>query len=371
MKFQAPKKDLIHALERAAAVANPRATMPILVNALLVTNGDKLMVSALDLTMSVSSTVQLAAAPDSVSVCVPAKAFLDRVRALDGDAVIVTVDGDTVSVRSTSAPRKYNVRSVPGDEFPALPGPSNTSPVHEVDSSTLSMLFDSTKEVISEEDDRVALNAMQLAFGATSITVATTDGHRLAEAVVTVDATSDIGTVLIQLKSLQQVTKFCKGGSRKLRVSVNGSNLIFEDGSAVVTVKLADAQFPPIHEVIPKKQTFDISVDRAAFLAAIKAALLSANDDSAVTISVTNGEIQIESGDAELGECIDTLACVQGKNRFVKFGICGKYLIDTLNAFVCERVKLDIAGELEPLTIIDEKPSEAFKLLHVIMPMRI
>jgi DNA polymerase-3 subunit beta len=153
-----------------------------------------------------------------------------------------------------------------------------------------------------------------------------------------------------------------------LSVATAGGNAFFRQADVLLSIKLADEQFPPYNKVIPKMLQRRIVVSRLLLADALKRLSLVANDKSgAVRFGVEPGTLKITSENPEVGEGSEELD-VDFAGEPVEVGFNVRYVMDALSAITEDEVAIELGGALDPGVI---KPVGPTDFIGVIMPMRI
>src|SRR5437588_3829830 len=119
MEVTLPKADLLGELSVSQAVADRRSTVPILTNFLLETNGNRLLITATDLELSLRTSCP-AKVKTQGSCTIPARKFYEFVRLLqDGDVTIKLLDNNWVQIKSGRSNTK--MVGMARDSYPSLP----------------------------------------------------------------------------------------------------------------------------------------------------------------------------------------------------------------------------------------------------------
>jgi DNA polymerase III subunit beta len=354
-------KELLTALVHAKDASDPRSVMPILGCVLLTSDGE---LSATTLYRSVRARTGATPAADGGTV-VNVKDLLDRVRNLPGPEVRVRITGTVAELSSPGSARRFRLHTVSPDEFPAVPVLNGTSSRWTLESDVLRELIECTAFAVSTDETRLHLNSALLEIGGCKICMVSTDGHRLAFREIVGEAFVGSASVLIPLGSLQQIRKVLpKTGT--VEIAIDGGNLFVVAEGVTFSAKLADVQFPPYDQVIPKQTEHTVRIDRNALLSAVQAVAVSANDAGAITLSFKGCSVQLSAESASTGDAGDTVELLDGDVSNTKLGICAAYLIGQLSAFQDETIELSFSGELDPIIV---RQSES--AMGVIMPLRL
>ena len=111
-----------------------------------------------------------------------------------------------------------------------------------------------------------------------------------------------------------------------------------------------------------------MKVNREALLSSLKrVSLLSNQKSKGVTLSLTNGKLEITSNNPDLGDAKEELE-VDYSGTGLKIGFNAKYMMDVLGSINDENIKIDLKDQLSPGVM---RPSADKDYTCVIMPMRI
>ena len=118
MKISIAKEELIRGLQSVQNVVNPRTTLPVLSNVLLVAEEGKLVLTATDLDVTVSCTVQ-ADIEEPGKVTLPAKKVFGIVRELSTPEIELVVDEKNVCSLHAGA-SFFKIVGLSANEFPPI-----------------------------------------------------------------------------------------------------------------------------------------------------------------------------------------------------------------------------------------------------------
>ncbi len=372
------KKELLRVLARCQGVADKKSTMPVLGNVLLETGDAGLRLSATDLVLAVTGTLE-ADIKKPGSIAVGAKDVFERVRMMpDGQIALEADDNSTLVIRAMTSARRYTIHGVPGEEFPALPHASEGEWI-EVEAAVLSRLIATTYFSISTDETRLHLSSALFELEDNRLRMVTTDGHRLSKMEIRAPQVAGEASMLIPLKGILELRRLCDeavsdakdDGSPKIRLLKSGPNVHAELAGFRFSVKLVDAQFPPYQQVIPAQSESAVRAPRQALSDALKAVSLAASDRTGgVKVTLASGALRVESESPEAGEGFDEIA-VDYDGPGLTMGLNAKYFLDVLSAVTDDEVVLGMSGELDPAVIRPGGEASDRDYLAVVMPMRI
>lgn len=374
------RKDLFRVLTRCQAVADKKSTMPVLGNVLVEASEQQtLRLAATDLYLAVSGTVP-AEVERPGSIALGARDLLERVRMMpEGQVSISTTDGANTTIRALGSARRYTVHGIPGEEFPALPQPDDSSRPFQIPVDLLGKLIQATQFSISPDETRQHLNSALFELDGPRARMVTTDGHRLSKIEARVDGQSVSAAMLIPLKGVAELRRLCDEArsdaktdeDQLLTLQQSGPNVFFHVAGFQFSVKLVDAQFPPYQQVIPEVSERIVRAPRLPMADALRAVSVAASDRTGgVKITLSSGAMRFESESPESGDGFDELV-VDYDGPELTVGFNAKYFLDVLTAMDEEEVLLGLSGELDPAVLRPADEAQRTSYVAVVMPMRI
>lgn len=383
MRFAVQKKDLLRVLSRCQGVADRKSTTPMLGNVLITSHGSgEVRVAATDLYLAVSGTMTAEVERPGM-VAVGARELFERIRMMPEGSISFDVENTSnATIRSVGSARRFTLHTVPGNEFPALPQPTEDASWLKLGVETLARLIGCTYFSISTDDTRQQLNSALFEWDKNTVRMVTTDGHRLSKVELRADAKTAPTSMLIPLKGIMELKRLCeeahadsgKGeGEQSLQLSLthSGPNAFFQLAGFQFSVKLVDAQFPPYQQVIPDASERVVRAPRLAVADALRAVSIAASDRSGgVKLTLGSGSMRFESESPETGEGFDELE-VEYDGPDLTIGFNARYFLDVLGAMDDDEILLGISGELDPAVIRPGTEIAGSSYLAVVMPMRI
>src|SRR4051812_8822834 len=251
MDVTVPKKNLLRLVGGCQGVADKKSTMPALSNVLFSVSGpSSLRVAPPDLYLATSGSPTGVDVKKGGSVAVPAKDLYERIKMMpDGPVHIVTNDGFSTTLKAAASARRYTLRGMPGEDFPALAEPDPKAAMLELELDLLSKLIQRTHFSISTDETRAALNSALFEWDGDRVRMVTTDGHRLSKMELRVPGRQATATMLIPLKAIGELRRLAdearaEGGkdseAQKVAITQSGPNAFFVTGGTRFSVKLVD-----------------------------------------------------------------------------------------------------------------------------------
>jgi len=368
MNLTITKEQIISGLQAVQNVVSTRTTLPVLSNALLRADGERLELTATDLDVTISCGVEAKVKKPGAST-VPVKRLFGIVRELGNSEIELEVDDKHVcSIRS--GPSYYRINGLGADEFPPLPTFKEDKKI-VLPQQTLKGMLKKTSFAISTDESRYVLNGIFLSLKDHKMTMVATDGRRLALVDEEVDvAESSQGDFIVPAKAVNELNRLLQDkGEVELHYAENQASFTLRDekGSSILIItKLIEGTYPNYRQVIPSETKERISLVREEFLHALRRAeIMTSEKANSVKMSFGKNKLEITANSPDVGEAKESLA-INYKGNEMAIAFNPKYLIDPLNALSNDEVFIELIDELSPGVFKINGP-----FLYVVMPMRL
>jgi len=372
------KEELWKAMQIVGNVAATRNTLPILSNVLIKTIDNRIQLAATDLEVGIKSTID-GEILNSGSITVPAKKLSDIVRELPS----TTDSGEPSKVRMTTSANdrveidceraKFKIVGLPDDEFPALPGISDS--YLTLNSKMLCQMINKTIFAASTEETRHFLNGTYLSVDSGSMKMVATDGKRLAVAIQQVPeiAGQKVG-IIIPIKTVNNILRIFTEDT-DVNIALLESQVVFANGDITLTSRLIEGEYPDYQAVIAPvlKNEILVTANTDQLLAVLRRVSLLANPKTpSIKIETDGEELSVTASTPELGEAQEqTQAKVEGGKIEIAFN--AKYLMDVLRNVGKDETSMRFRDSLSPFLITPSNGDNGDNMdyMCIIMPMRL
>ncbi|MFL6279859.1 MAG: DNA polymerase III subunit beta [Vicinamibacterales bacterium] len=372
MELVVRKADLLRELQLFQGIVERKNTIPILANVLIEADGDQVKLLATDLEVGLRSRCQ-ASVSKKGSLTLPAKKLYEIIKALPETDVRIEEDKSGVKVAADRFDSR--MQTLPREDFPTLPDGTGTYSA-TLPRDVLKHMVAKTQFAITGEDTRYFLNGALFIQRPDSMSLVSTDGHRLALITVPRDTShnraksSDDERVILPRKTLLELGRLLAEGDGDVQYERGENHLFFEVGGRLLISRMIDGQFPAFERVIPKGNDKRVEFDRDRLTSAVKRVALLSNERSrAVKFQIDKGKVEIASSSPEFGEAKEVLM-VDYTAAPVTICFNAQYVLDFLGAVESDSVGLEFKDEMSQAVM---KPigAEGYDYTYVIMPMRV
>jgi DNA polymerase-3 subunit beta len=371
MELVVRKADLLRELQLFQGIVERKNTIPILANVLLEATADEVKFLATDLEVGLRSRCAAAVAKVG-SLTLPAKKLYEIIKALPETDIRIEEDRNGVKVAADRFDSR--MQTLPREDFPTLPegtGSYSASLPRDI----LKQMVAKTQFAITGEDTRYFLNGALFILRPDSMSLVSTDGHRLA--LITVPREKSKGKkaedevrVILPRKTLLELGRLLAEGEGDIQYERGENHLFFDIGGRLLISRMIDGQFPAFERVIPKSNDKKVEFDRDRLTSAVKRVALLSNERSrAVKFQMDKGKVEIASSSPEFGEAKEVLI-VDYAAAPVTICFNAQYVLDFLGVVETDSVSLEFKDEMSQAVM---KPigAEGYEYTYVIMPMRV
>jgi DNA polymerase III subunit beta len=363
VKLRCERDVLVDALSTAGRATSRAAGAPVLSGVRLEVEGESLRVTGTDLDLTISVQVGTGGLADGVVVA-PGRLVTDIVRALEPGAVSLEDDED--DLRITSGRSIFSVRTHPAEDFPRV-----TRPTGDAVTLPAEGLADALRQVVraaSTEESRPILTGVLVAAEPDGLRMVATDSYRLAvRDLPGVGILPEGHKVLIPSRALGELQRLANNaGEVALRLGAHDAT--FELGTAQLTTRLIEGEFPNYRQLIPENYPNRLVVGREPLLDAVRRVKLLARDATTpVRIAMRDDGIQLTVVTTDYGQATEDVdAKYEGAEMVVAFN--PNYLIDGIEAIIGDEVQLETLDALKPATL---RPAGESDYLYLLMPVRV
>lgn len=365
MEIEVSQDKLAKALNNVSRIAVGKVTLPVLNNVLVRVDDKKVSLITTNLDMAIVDHLPVADSKDGVTT-IPARLLAEFVSTLPrGANVKLSAEGTKVTI--TSGKYSSVINGALADDFPELPE------INEEKAVVFKMGVDEfktglTSVMVASSNDtaRPALTGIYFHTANKTLSVAATDGYRLAEKKLIKDVQSEI-SVLVPSNSLQEVLRAISDDMEEIEISFNEDLVRFRLGEIEIISKLIDASFPDYERLIPKDSNINLVLNRDEVIRITKlASIFSRSVNGAIICETRKPNIfAIKAVASELGENESTIEIpeVEVEGRL---SVNARFLADAVNALSSKEINFDFSNRMTPI-VLHNKDNQDYT--HIVMPI--
>jgi len=367
VKFRCERDSLAEALTNAGRAATGRTgTLPVLSGLRLELVGDHLTVTGTDLDLTIQLDLAVGGEVDG-SVVIPAKLASDIVRALPSGKVEFAVDTDDAKISAGRS--QFSVRLLSIDDYPRLSQPAASAVT--LNAAAFGEALRQVVRAASSDEARQILTGVLLTAENGGLRLVATDSYRLA--VRDLPGVSVLGPdqkVIVPSRALNELQRLMSFGD-EIVLRLGEREATFEIGSARLSTRLIEGEFPDYNRLIPPSHPNVLTVQREPLLEAIRRMKILAKDTSTTTsvlrLNISVDGLQLMTVTQDVGNATEELdSSMEGSELKVAFN--PDYLAAGVEAVMADEITLSTTDSLKP-AIVRGVGNDEF--LYLLMPVRV
>ncbi|MEK6566384.1 MAG: DNA polymerase III subunit beta [Bacteroidota bacterium] len=368
MKFSVASTELQKGLTRISGVVPSKSTLPILENILFNLAKNTLRISATDLEVSMSATIDVKGLEDG-SVAVPAKRVMETIRSLPEIQLVFHADPSSNKIKMITENGEYNLVGESSEEFPAVPQ-FKSDEQFALQGGMLKSLIHRTIFSVSTDELRPAMTGVLLQLKGSDVRAVASDGHRLVRINFSGLKPKFKKDIIVPAKALALVSRSAEENDNTM--AVDSSHVQFTFGNTTLTSRLIEESYPNYESVIPLDNEKKLAVSRDLLLASVKrVSLYSSSTTHQVRFALKKNEMLVTAEDIDFGgEAKEKIPC-HYDDEPIEIGFNSSYVVDILSHIESDDVVFRFSSSVRAAIVAPATQRENEDVLMLVMPMRL
>ena len=383
MEIICNQSELNNAIQLVSKAVASRPTHPILANILLTADQgtNKISLTGFDLNLGIQTSFD-GTVKNSGAITIPSKLLSEIVNKLPNETpVSVEVDENSDNILIKSDKGSFNIKGIPSDDYPNLPFVESGTSLNIEPISFLKALK-STIFASSSDDSKQLLTGVNFTFKQNYLESASTDGHRLAVALIgneeNIEDKDNLNlnegdlSVTIPTRSLREIEKLIalRSSEKSIKFFYDKGQVVFISSSQIITTRTLEGKYPNYSQLIPDTFSKLSNFNTKKLIDALeRIAVLADQQSSVVKIKLDNTDFASISADAQdIGNANELIPVSYSGDDFdIAFNV--KYLLEGLKVINCENVILKCNNPTTPAIFVPEDNLNSFT--YLVMPVQV
>tara|TARA_B100000745_G_scaffold250306_1_gene172398 strand:- start:2228 stop:3328 length:1101 start_codon:yes stop_codon:yes gene_type:complete len=356
---------LSNSLQQIVGVVERKQTMPILSHILLECSGNSLTLTATDLEVQLSCTIENVNVDEDFVTTIPGRKAFEIIKSLGEQDIEIIVSESSLKITSSNS--SFKLKTLSSNEFPLFDA-TGTDTTFSLKQNEIKTLFNKTQFAMAQQDVRFYLNGLLLELSPNNLVSVGTDGHRLAKSKVSIERSKiNESSYILPRKAVQEIQRIINEQG-ELKIAFSDNRAVFEIGATTLVTKLIDGSFPDYTRVIPEETTINILLDVVKIKPALQRVSILANEKfKGVRVDLDDDVLNVSSENPEQEQATEAIP-IDKTGATLSVGFNVSYLIDAISACQGEIVSLGLNDENSSALITDPSDPES---KYVVMPMRL
>ncbi len=373
MKFVVSSSELLSHLQAISRAISSKSQYPVLDCFLIDLNGTTLSMTASDLEVTMTTTMETESTDGDGRVALPSKMLLEILKKLPEQPLTFEIAMDNLAVDIVSEKGKYNFVGQPAEDYPTLPV------VEEDKASKLQvpaslLLTGITKTLFATADDelRPVMNGILFEFSPENLTFVASDSHKLVR-YQRLDAKSDFeASFILPKKPAALLKNVLPRESGDVMVEFDNKNAFFNLPNYKLVCRLVEGNYPSYNAVIPQENPNKAVIDRVDLANTLgRVSIFSSQSSNLVKLHLSNDEMVVSAQDIDFSvSAFEKLKC-QYDGDEMEIGFKSVFLSDILENISSGDIIIEMSDPSRAAIVLPFEKNENEEELMLLMPMMI
>lgn len=372
MKVEILKDNIKKAINGCEKITRKNIALPALQNVLIRAKGNFLELNTTNLETSIRWWV-LGKVEEEGEVLIPATFLSNLINLIVSERLKLDVDNQNL-VLSTEK-QKIQIQGQNIEEFPIIPKMEKEN-FWQISTGKLVGGLEQIVDVPSPSQVRPEISGVYFVVKKGRLKIVGTDSFRLAEKTILLENPDQKdGSFILPQSTTRELINILGQEEGDASVYFNPNQVLFESVKKEIShpqiqilSRLIEGEYPNYQEIIPKKYTTKLQVEKEPFLNQIKEAGLFSGKVLEVKLQpkAKEGRLMVFSQSPETGRDESELNCkIEGEDLTISFNY--KFLLDGLNNIKSSEVIFELSGEDGPGVL---RPVGDDSYIYILMPIK-
>ncbi|HBG88398.1 MAG: DNA polymerase III subunit beta [Bacteroidales bacterium] len=373
MKFIVSSSELLSHLQAISRAISSKSQLPILDYFLFDLKGSVLSITASDLEVTMTTTMETDSTDGDGKLAFPSKILLEILKKLPEQPLSFNADLENLTVDISSERGEYNFVGQPAIDYPAVPV------VDEDKASSLRipaslLLTGISKTLFATADDelRPVMNGILFEFSPENLTFVASDSHKLVR-YRRLDARSDFeATFILPKKPAGLLKNVLPREEGDVNIEFDNKNAFFTLPNYKMVCRLVEGNYPTYNAVIPQDNPNKSVIDRVDMANTLgRVSIFSSQSSNLVKLHLANNEMVVSAQDIDFSiSAFEKLSC-QYEGDEMEIGFKSVFLVDILENLSSDDIIIEMSDPSRAAIFLPFEKSEDEDELMLLMPMMI
>lgn len=372
MKFNVSGKDLQTEVTAVSKVINTKNALSILDNFLLEVKGNTLYITGSDQENVIKTSLEIQESECDGAIAISAKRLSDMLKGVSSQALSFVVNDETKEIDIKFHNGHFNFMGTDATEYPRPSEMEPDSITFTIPAETILNGIENTIFAASIETIRPVMTGIFWDIHQEDITFATTDTHKLVRYIDRHCAPATDTSFVMPAKPANIIRAIMPRDEKQVIVTLDSKSATFKFDNYTLSCRFVKGVFPPYNRVIPENNPFEMTIDRASFLNAMRrVGLFASMSSNLVKMNIQHDEVLLSSQDLDYSTSAEERVACEYSGNPMTIGFNANYMIDILSNLKGDNIKIKLSDPTRPGIFEPETPKEDENVLMLLMPMQV
>ena len=373
MKFVVSSSELLSHLQAISRAISSKSQYPVLDCFLIDLKGSTLSMTASDLEVTMTTTMETESTDGDGKIALPSKMLLEILKKLPEQPLTFEIGMDNLTVDIISEKGKYNFVGQPAEDYPEIPVvEEDKASKLQVSSSLLLTGIGKTLFATADDELRPVMNGILFEFSPENLTFVASDSHKLVR-YQRLDAKSDFeASFILPKKPAALLKNVLPREMGDVMVEFDNKNAFFSLPNYKLVCRLVEGNYPSYNAVIPQENPNKAVIDRVDLANTLsRVSIFSSQSSNLVKLHLSNDEMIVSAQDIDFSvSAFEKLKC-QYDGDELEIGFKSVFLSDILENISSGDIIIEMSDPSRAAIVLPFEKNENEEELMLLMPMMI
>lgn len=372
MRFNVSGKALLTQLQAVSKVINSKNALSILDNFLLRVEGNRLYITGSDQENVMTASLEVMESDCDGEIAVLAKRLLEIVKEISGQPLTFYINDATKEIDIKFLNGHFNFMGIDAAEFPRKKDHEPDSRVFNVPANVVLNGIENTLFAASTDPIRPIMTGIFWDIAPEKITFVSSDTHKLVKYVNAMSAPGLTDSFILPAKPAGILRGLLPKEDMEVVVTKDSKSATFTFGDYTLSTRFIKGNYPNYNRVIPENNPFHLTIDRDAFLNAMRRVSLFASKASQlIKINIQPTELLLAAQDLDYGTSAEERVDCEYKGNSMTIGFNSTYMMEVLSNLKDETIVVDFSDPARPGLFRPFTQKEGEDIVMLQMPMQV
>ena len=369
MKFIVSSTGLFSHLQAISRVINSKNSLPILDCFLLELTDGTLSITASDSETTLTTSIETNEYDADGRFAVNSKTILDALKEIPEQPLTFEIN-ENMEIMVKYQNGKYSLMGQNADEYPQATTLGSNA-VH-VSIGAMVLMNGINRALFATADDelRPVMNGVYFDITTEDITFVASDGHKLVRNKTFKAKGNEKAAFILPKKPATLLKNLLPKEMGDVQIDFDDRNAVFTLENYRMTCRLIEGRYPNYNSVIPQNNPHKATIDRTAFMSALKrVSVFSSAASSLIKLRLDMNTIQVSGQDIDFSTSAEETLMCQYEGNPMSIGFKSTFLIDILNNMSSQEIVMELADPSRAGVIVPIEQDAEEDLLMLLMPM--
>lgn len=370
MRFNVSSAVLCNRLQTLSKVISSKSSIQILECILFELQQDRLTITASDGEVTLVSTLEISESSGDGRFAVNSSNIINGLREISDQPVQITIDDATyqIGIRYQNGESRFVGQSA--DEYPMPVVQEGETTSISVGSGMLQTGISRSIFATADDELRPVMNGIYFDVKEDNITFVASDGHKLVRSRNYTSHTDTPASFILPKKPAKILRDILSKDGGEVLIEFSEAYATIAAENYVLSCRLIEGRYPNYNSVIPNDNPYCVTIDRQAFLGALRRVMVFASSStSLVKLRISNNTLVVSAQDVDFATSAEEKILCEYDGNPMSIGFKGTFLIDVLNSMSSGEIILQLADPSRAGVVVPAEQDETEDLLLLLMPM--